>query len=57
MYRVSEKLIFLSTADKETKLIQKGLEMYVLVLLISYTFVNFDTREKERNVLREMTEY
>lgn len=57
MYHVSEKLIFLSTADKGTKLIQKGLEMYVLVLLISYTFVYFDTRDTERDVLREMTEY
>ena len=27
MYRVSEKLIFLSTADKGIKLIQKGLEI------------------------------
>lgn len=36
-YRVGEKPIFLPTADQGTKLIQKGLEIYVLILLISYT--------------------
>lgn len=61
MYRVREKLAFLSTADKGTKLLRKGLEMYVLVLFdfihLSFIFVYLDTRDKERDVLREVTEY